>query len=111
MRGVRVPWWPLFGIVAVVHVVLLAAGAEPWDSVTKCLAAPLLIGWVLTSGAPRILALALVFCLGGDFLLELDGLFLVGMASNQGGEGLVTVVEIICGLAHPEAALADLRDP
>ena len=75
------PWWPLFGVVAVVHVVLLAAGAEPWDSVTKCLAAPLLIGWVLTSGAPRILALALLFCLGGDALLELDGLFLAGMAS------------------------------
>ncbi|MEG9227000.1 lysoplasmalogenase family protein [Aeromicrobium sp. Sec7.5] len=81
MQGVRVPWWPLFVVVAVTHVVLLAAGVEPWDSVTKCLAAPLLIGWVLTSGAPRILALALAFCLGGDLLLELDGLFLAGMAS------------------------------
>lgn len=81
MQGVRVPWWPLFGVVAVTHVVLLAVGAEPWDSVTKCLAAPLLIGWVLTTGAPRIIALALLFCLGGDFFLELDGLFLAGMAS------------------------------
>ncbi len=75
------PWWPLFGAVAVAHLVLLAAEASPWDSITKCLAAPLLIGWVLTSGAPRILALALLFCLGGDFFLELDGLFLAGMAS------------------------------
>ena len=81
MGGVRVPWWPLFGVVAVAHVALLAAGLEPWDSITKCLAAPLLIGWVMSSGAPRILALALAFCLGGDLLLELDGLFLAGMAS------------------------------
>ncbi len=81
MHGVRVPWWPLFGVVAVAHVGLLAAEVTPWDSVTKCLAAPLLIGWVLTSGAPRILALALLFCLGGDFFLELDGLFLAGMGS------------------------------
>lgn len=81
MQGVRVPWWPLFGVVAVAHVVLLAAEVPPWDSVTKCLAAPLLIGWMLTSGAPRILALALLFCLGGDFFLEIDGLFLAGMGS------------------------------
>ncbi len=81
MREIRVPWWPLFGIVAVAHLVLLAAEVEPWDSVTKCLAAPLLIGWVLTTGAPRVLAVALLFCLGGDLLLELDGLFLAGMAS------------------------------
>lgn len=81
MQGVRVPWWPLFGVVAVAHVVLLAAEVSPWDSVTKCLAAPILIGWVLTSGAPRILALALLFCLGGDVFLELDGLFLAGMGS------------------------------
>ncbi|GAA1746664.1 lysoplasmalogenase [Aeromicrobium alkaliterrae] len=81
MSEVRIPWWPLFGVVAVVHLVLLAADASPWDSITKCLAAPLLIGWVLTSGAPRILALALLFCLGGDFFLELDGLFLAGMGS------------------------------
>ncbi|MCK5891477.1 MAG: lysoplasmalogenase [Aeromicrobium sp.] len=81
MHGVRVPWWPLFGVVAVTHVVLLAGGVTPWDSITKCLAAPLLIGWVLTSGAPRILALALAFCLGGDAFLEIDGMFLAGMAS------------------------------
>jgi uncharacterized membrane protein YhhN len=74
-------WWWAFTVVAVVHVVLLGAGIGPWDSITKCLAAPLLIGWVLTTGAPRILALALLFCLGGDVFLELDGLFLAGMAS------------------------------
>ena len=37
----------------VVHLVLDVAGAEPWDSVTKCLLAPLLAGWVLAAGGPR----------------------------------------------------------
>ncbi len=60
------------------------AGAEPWDSVTKCLLAPLLAGWVLASGGPRILVLALVACVTGDLLLELepsDTWFVPGMAA------------------------------
>ncbi|MFT4299281.1 MAG: lysoplasmalogenase [Aeromicrobium sp.] len=80
MREVKIPWWPLFALVAAAHVALLAARVSPWDSVTKCLAAPLLIGWLLQVGAPRILALAMLFCLGGDFFLERDGMFLAGMA-------------------------------
>ncbi|MFT4187152.1 MAG: lysoplasmalogenase family protein [Aeromicrobium sp.] len=84
MREVpSIPWWPLFGAVALIHVVLLSVGAGPWDSVTKCLAAPLLVGWLWSIGAPRILMLAMIFCLGGDFFLEFDKdpFFLAGMAS------------------------------
>lgn len=77
--------WPLAFVAAtVVHLVLNVAGATPWDSVTKCLLAPLLAGWVLAAGGPRIVALALLFCVVGDLLLELtpsDTWFLPGMAA------------------------------
>lgn len=75
------PWLPLFVGVLAVHLVLLAADVTPWDSITKCLLAPVLVAWVLVERGPRLLAAALVLCLGGDLLLELDGLFLAGMAS------------------------------
>ena len=77
-----VPWWGIYGVVCVIHLGVLAADASPWDSITKCLAVPVLIGWSLQPGrAPRLLPLALLFCLGGDFFLELPDLFVVGMAS------------------------------
>ena len=79
--AVRSPWIIAFGVVAVVHLVLNAADASPWDSITKCLLAPLLALWVIQLGGPRLLVLALVFCLGGDLFLEIEELFVVGMAS------------------------------
>ncbi len=82
--AIRSPWLAGFGVVAVVHLVLNAAGAGPWDSITKSLLAPLLIGWVLEQRGPRLLAVALGFCFLGDVLLELDGLFVVGMAAFAG---------------------------
>lgn len=74
-------WIAIFAVVLVVHLLLLGADVTPWDSVTKCLLAPVLVGLVITSHGPALLVAALVLCLGGDLLLELDGLFVAGMAS------------------------------
>ena len=91
--AVKSPWIIGFGVVAIVHLVLNAADASPWDSITKCLLAPLLAAWAVSIsrplpgtpaghlGGPRLLVLALVFCLGGDLFLEIESLFVIGMAS------------------------------
>ena len=79
--AVKSPWIIGFGVVAVVHLALNAADASPWDSITKCLLAPLLVAWVVQLKGPRLLVAALVFCLGGDLFLEIEPLFVVGMAS------------------------------
>lgn len=77
----RSPWLVAFGVILVVHLGLVLADARPWDSITKCLIAPILVAWVLEQKGPRILALALVFCFFGDLFLELEPLFLLGMLS------------------------------
>lgn len=75
------PYVVAFVAVLAVHLVLLAADLAPWDSVTKCLLAPVLVVSVVAERGPRLLVAALVLCLGGDLLLEVDGLFVAGMAS------------------------------
>jgi uncharacterized membrane protein YhhN len=79
--AVKSPWIIGFGVVAVVHLVLNAVDASPWDSITKCLLAPLLVAWVMQLDSPWLLVAALVFCLGGDFFLEIESLFVLGMLS------------------------------
>ena len=81
MNPLRSPWLAAFGLAVGVHLVLILADAGVWVSITKCLIAPLLVGWVLQQRGPRILAVALVFCLLGDLFLEVDGLFIAGMAA------------------------------
>lgn len=81
MPAIRSPFLIGFAVAAVVHLVLNAAGATPWDSITKCLLAPLLAAWVVEQKGPRLLVAALAFCFLGDLLLELDDLFVVGMAA------------------------------
>lgn len=81
MSAVKSPWLIAFAVVSVVHLVLEGAGAEPWDSISKCLIAPLLTAWVVEQRGPRLLVVALVFCFFGDLFLELDDLFIVGMAA------------------------------
>lgn len=81
MTAIRSPWLIAFGVVSVVHLVLNGAGAEPWDSISKCLVAPLLAAWVVEQQGPLLLAVALAFCFLGDLFLELDDLFIVGMAA------------------------------
>ena len=81
MAAFKSPWIIGFGVVAVVHLVLNAVDASPWDSITKCLLAPLLLAWVIEQKGPRLLVAALVFCFFGDLFLELEDLFIVGMAA------------------------------
>src|SRR5689334_9097582 len=79
--AVKSPWIIGFGAVAIVHLVLNAVDASPWDSITKCLLAPLLIAWVIQLDGPWLLVAALAFCFGGDLFLEIESMFVVGMAS------------------------------
>ena len=81
MAVIKSPWIIAFGLMTVVHLVLNGADATPWDSITKCLLAPLLVAWVIEQKGPRLLTVALVFCFFGDLFLELDDLFVVGMAA------------------------------
>jgi uncharacterized membrane protein YhhN len=81
MTAVKSPWLIAFAVASVVHLGLNGAGAEPWDSISKCLIAPLLAAWVIQQRGPRLLVVALVFCFFGDLFLELDDLFIVGMAA------------------------------
>ncbi len=85
MTAIKSPWLLAFGIASAVHLVLLGAGAEPWDSITKCLIAPLLLGWVVEQKGPRLLVVALTFCFFGDLFLEIEDLFIVGMAAFAAG--------------------------
>ena len=111
MTDVRSPWLVAFVLVAAVHLVLDGADATPWDSVTKCLLAPLLAGWVATSGGPRLLVVALGLCFLGDLFLEIDDLFVVGMAAFAGAHlALITLFVrrgAVAGVrARPVVALA-----
>lgn len=82
MGMVRTPWPAAFTVVAVVHLVLNTAEATPWDSITKCLLAPMLVLWVLRARGPRILALALALCFVGDLFLTFShAWFIPGMAA------------------------------
>jgi uncharacterized membrane protein YhhN len=80
--AVKSPWLIAFGVVSVVHLVLNAADATPWDSISKCLIAPLLAAWVMDQRGPKLLVAALGFCFLGDLLLELgNDVFVIGMAA------------------------------
>jgi uncharacterized membrane protein YhhN len=82
MVALKSPWLIAFGVVSVVHLVLNAADATPWDSISKSLIAPLLAAWVIEQHGPRLLAAALGFCFLGDLFLELgDDVFVVGMTA------------------------------
>jgi len=81
MSSLRSPWLAAFGVAVVVHLALVLADTQPWDSITKGLIAPLLAAWVVEQRGPRVLALALAFCFLGDLFLELDGFFIAGMAA------------------------------
>lgn len=81
MSAVKSPWLIAFGVVAVVHLFLIGIDVQPYQSISKCLLAPLLIAWVIEQSGPRLLIAALVGCFFGDLFLEFDDLFTVGMAA------------------------------
>ncbi|MEU4834635.1 lysoplasmalogenase [Streptosporangium sp. NPDC023615] len=69
-----------FWVCSASHLVLLAAGGGPPASVTKALLMPALAAWVLARRGPLPLVAALLLSWGGDVALDVDGLFLAGMA-------------------------------
>lgn len=81
MTAVKSPFIIGFGIVMVIHLVLLGLDVTPWDTITKVLLAPLLAAWAWQLEGPRLLVLGLVFCFFGDLFMDLDGWFVAGMAS------------------------------
>ena len=60
MSAVKSPWILAFGVVAIAHLFLVGLDLTPWDTVTKCLLAPLLAIWAAQLGGPRLLIVALV---------------------------------------------------
>ncbi|MFF3274865.1 lysoplasmalogenase [Streptomyces chrestomyceticus] len=76
-----------FAVLTAVHLGALLAGATAVVHLTKPALMPVLAGYVLAAGAPRPLAVALLFGCGGDTLLQTgdDALFLVGMGSFAAG--------------------------
>lgn len=81
MTAVKSPFIIGFGIVMVIHLVLLGLDVTPWDTITKVLLAPLLAAWAWQLDGPRLLVLGLVFCFFGDLFMDLDGWFVAGMAA------------------------------
>lgn len=81
MPAIRSPWLLGFATMSVFHLALNAAGASPWDSITKCLIMPLLAMWVFTENGPRIIVIALLASTVGDFFMEFDSLVTFGMAA------------------------------
>ncbi|MDD9349504.1 lysoplasmalogenase [Mumia sp.] len=63
-----------------VHLALVAVDDSLATSVTKALLMPALALWVYRAGGPRLLLAALAFSWVGDVALEVDGLFVLGMA-------------------------------
>jgi hypothetical protein len=62
------------------HVALVALDFGLAASVTKALLMPMLALWAHRAGGPRLLVAALLCSWVGDVALEVDGLFLLGMA-------------------------------
>lgn len=79
--AVRSPWLLAFAVMSAAHLVLNAAEASPWDSITKCLIMPLLAAWVFAQDGPRLIVIALLVSTVGDFFMEFDNLFAFGMAA------------------------------
>ncbi|MGH1561497.1 lysoplasmalogenase [Mumia sp. DW29H23] len=69
-----------FLVLSVVHVALVALDAGIAASVTKALLMPALAWWVYRQHGPRLLVAALLLSWVGDVALEVDGLFVLGMA-------------------------------
>lgn len=80
MSAIRSPWLAAFAAVSVIHLILITADVSLWDTVSKVMLMPLLAGWAYSQGAPRILILSLAFATIGDFAMDFESLFLLGMA-------------------------------
>lgn len=68
-----------FFLLAIAHLGLMLADVEPWTSITKPLPALTLLAYALATRRGGLLALALLLCAAADVVLDLDGLFVVGV--------------------------------
>ncbi|MFL6089417.1 MAG: lysoplasmalogenase [Aeromicrobium sp.] len=117
MTAVKSPFIIGFGIVTVIHLLLVGFDVSPWDTITKCLLAPLLAAWAWQLEGPRLLVMGLVFCFFGDLFMDLDGWFVAGMAAFAAAHvcfitlflqrgALAALSESIAGTERWRAALA-----
>ncbi|MFZ3469423.1 lysoplasmalogenase [Streptomyces sp. 4.24] len=76
-----------FAVAAALDLGSLLAGWHPGHVLAKPLLMPLLVGYVITRRAPRLLVAALLFGWGGDLalLFDADPAFLIGMGSFAAG--------------------------
>ncbi|MGZ5374293.1 MAG: lysoplasmalogenase [Aeromicrobium sp.] len=81
MTALRSPWLMAFAAMSILHLGLNVAEVSPWESITKCLIMPLLAAWVFTEDGPRLIVAALLISTVGDFFMEFDDLFTLGMAA------------------------------
>lgn len=81
MTAVKSPFIIGFGLAFVAHMVLRGLEIDPYQTITKCLLAPLLALWAWQLKGPRLLVLGLVFCFLGDLFMDLDGMFPAGMGA------------------------------
>ena len=80
--AVKSPWIIGFGVILVAHLVLRGLEVDPYQTITKCLLAPLLALWAWQLEGPRLLVLGLVFCFFGDLFMDLGpDWFIAGMAA------------------------------
>ena len=82
LTAVKSPWIIGFGIVLVAHMLLRGFEIDPYQTITKCMLAPLLALWAWQLDGPRLLVLGLVFCFFGDLFMDLGASwFIAGMAA------------------------------
>ena len=69
-----------FALVSALHLLSLITGPSWLEFVTKALLMPTLAAWVVLRRGPWLIVAALGFSTVGDVLLQVDGLFIAGMA-------------------------------
>lgn len=110
MSAVKSPWIIGFGVVAVIHLFLVGFDVTPWDTVTKCLLAPLLALWALQLGGPRLLVLGLVFCFFGDLFMDLSRIHPENELWFMGGMGSFALAHVcFISLFVQRGAISALR--
>lgn len=80
--AIKSPWIIAFGVVLVLHLLFRGLEIDPYQTITKCLLAPLLAKWAWQLDGPRLLVMGLVFCFFGDLFMDLGARwFIAGMAA------------------------------
>jgi len=88
-----------YAVIAVAHLVSLAAGVTWLEWVTKFLLVPTLAVWVLLQRGPRLVIAALALCALGDMALQFDSLFIVGMGMFAAGHACYVTFFLRSGAA------------